>query len=496
MPQYRYSPLSEKPNIIRLLRLLPSKDKPKNLRCKLFKYTIRQSDIASHPYEALSYVWGGEDKPRSIIIDDQELAITHNLYMALLHLRDRETSRIIWVDAVCINQEDEIEKGYQIQLMAAIYAKASHVIVWLGEAQDHGDRALELIRIAGKNSVNSSNAGPFDQAILQLLERPWFRRIWVLQEVAAAQHIIIKCGTTEIDGHAFCLGLQFLKTTLEDSMCLVTSLIRGAIFRSGHILKEQERLSLDICSLGELVDTYHAHEAKKLHDKVYALLGMSSDGLSATRLKPDYNVGWKELMQNLVEFLIGPQASVDTWNDKEIAVIRSKGCILGEVSTEKSNSNSVSRQNVKAVIKNMSQQSGCIRCGNARWTLQTSAKSIQKGDLLCLLQGASKPSIIRLRKDHFAIIVIAAEPPEDIRTTSGGVKWVELSQSVAFTRNFLLIWDWEISSENLKDPGKYNTLTRKSFETELEGQLDNPTRIWDTALILGDLGKYEKAEER
>jgi ankyrin repeat protein len=400
------------------------------------------------------------------------------------------------VDAVCINQEDEVEKGHQIQLMAAIYAKAGHVIVWLGEAQDDSDRALEFIRTVGKNSANSWNTEPFEQAILQLLKRPWFRRIWILQEVAAARHIIIKCGSAEIDGHAFCLGLQFLRTTLEDCICLLTSLIQGAIFRSGQILKKQERLSLDICSLGELVDTYHAHKAKKLHDKVYALLGMSSDDLSVARLKPDYNIDWKELMQNLVEFLIGAQASVNTWNDKEIAVIRCKGCILGEVSTRKSNSDSVSKQNVEAVIKNMSQQSGCIRYGTARWTLQTSAKSIQNGDLLCLLQGASKPSIIRLRKDHFAIIVIAADPPEDIQTTSGDVKWVELSQSVTFTRNFLVIWDWEISSENLQDLGKYDTLTRKSFETELEGRLDDSTRIWDIALILGDLGEYEKAEER
>ncbi|KAH8708399.1 heterokaryon incompatibility protein-domain-containing protein, partial [Phaeosphaeriaceae sp. PMI808] len=453
MPQYCYSPLSEKLNIIRLLRLLPSRDEPENLRCELFEYTIQVSD-GNHPYEALSYVWGGEDKPQSIIIGDQELAITQNLHMALLGLRDREISRIIWVDAVCINQEDEKEKGHQIQFMAAIYAIASCVIVWLGEAQDDGERALELIRIAGKNSATPSDTEPFDDAILQVLKRPWFRRIWVLQEVAAARHVIIKCGSVEIEGHAFCLGLEFLKTTLEDSMCLVTSLIRGAIFRSRRILETQKRLSLDICSLGELVDTYHSHGANVLHDKVYALLGMSSDDLSVARLKPDYNVPWKVLMQSLVEFLIGAQDSVDTWNDREIAVIRTKGCILGKVYPRKSNSDSHGRQNVVAEFKSTSQQLGCIRDGIARWTLQASAKSIQKGDLLCVLHGASKPSIIRLRKDHFAIIVIAADPPEYIQTTSRYVKWMELSQLVSFTRNFLLIWDWEINSENLQDPGK------------------------------------------
>jgi Heterokaryon incompatibility protein (HET) len=139
MPQYRYSPLSQKPNVIRLLVLLPSRDKPEILRCELVEYTIRETDKANHPYEALSYVWGSMDKPQSIIIDDQKLEVTQNLYAALLRLRDREIPRIVWADAVCINQADEKEKGRQIQLMAAIYAKASRVLVWLGEAQDDSD---------------------------------------------------------------------------------------------------------------------------------------------------------------------------------------------------------------------------------------------------------------------------------------------------------------------------------------------------------------------
>jgi hypothetical protein len=187
MPPYRYSSLSHKHSIIRLLRLLPSKDEPENLRCELLEYTLRESDTAYHPYEALSYVWGSEKKPKSITIiddqkDDQELAVTQNLYTALLHLRDHEIPRIIWADAVCINQANEEEKEHQIQFMAAIYAKASRVIVWLGEAQDESDRALESIRIAGEKSVEPSNTELFEQAILQLLERPWFCRIWVRKQ--------------------------------------------------------------------------------------------------------------------------------------------------------------------------------------------------------------------------------------------------------------------------------------------------------------------------
>lgn len=88
---------------------------------------------------------------------------------------------MLWIDAICINQEDDDEKGQQVQSMAKIYAKASRVIVWLGEAAEDSDQALEEIRIAAvKQSTNLAiNETNHQQAILTLLERPWFRRIWV-----------------------------------------------------------------------------------------------------------------------------------------------------------------------------------------------------------------------------------------------------------------------------------------------------------------------------
>jgi hypothetical protein len=97
--------------------------------------------------------------------------------------------RTIWVDAVCINQENEEEKGHQIQSMARIYGQANRVIVWLGEAADNSDRAVEEIRTAaGRQSTNSSNEKSIQQAILALLQRPWFRRIWVREHTLDIIH--------------------------------------------------------------------------------------------------------------------------------------------------------------------------------------------------------------------------------------------------------------------------------------------------------------------
>ena len=195
MSVYHHSPLLQPDSSIRLLQLLPRREDPKNLRCKIFECALRNSDKATRPYEALSYVWGSEHKPQSIIVvneqkktqndnqeDNQKLAVTQNLYEMLSQLEDDDIPRTIWVDAVCIDQSNTQEKELQIPLMAEIYAKASRVIVWLGGARDDSDEALKSIRIAAENSANIAKTQLVERAIQALLERPWFRRIWVREQ--------------------------------------------------------------------------------------------------------------------------------------------------------------------------------------------------------------------------------------------------------------------------------------------------------------------------
>jgi len=187
MSVYHHRPLSQPGSSIRLLQLLPRREDPKNLRCKLFECSLQTSDEVSRPYEALSYFWGGEQKTESIIIVDhqehnqgnQRLAVTSNLYEALLQLQDHDIPRIIWADGVCIDQLNTREKEVQIPLMAEVYAKASRVIVWLGKAGDYSNEALKAICVAAEGSMYLSQTQLPAQAISALLERPWFCRIWV-----------------------------------------------------------------------------------------------------------------------------------------------------------------------------------------------------------------------------------------------------------------------------------------------------------------------------
>ncbi|KLU91808.1 hypothetical protein MAPG_10756 [Magnaporthiopsis poae ATCC 64411] len=208
---------------VRLLQLLPHQDHNSRIECRLITCSILGSG-RTHPYEALSYVWGSSEDKRSIYIDGVEQPVPKHLHHALSRLRDCFVERVLWIDAICINQNDEEEKGQQLQLMAKIYAKASRVIVWLvdppkdapdktdpaaDDQVDNGDQALEAIRAAAKERRVDST---MDQRIIRtLLERKWFQRIWAFQEVAAARHILIKSGSTEIEGDAFCKGLSVLR---------------------------------------------------------------------------------------------------------------------------------------------------------------------------------------------------------------------------------------------------------------------------------------------
>jgi ankyrin repeat protein len=312
-----------------------------------------------------------------------------------------------------------------------------------------------------------------------------------------------------IDGYAFSLGVDLLqdcykaRPDLQGLIRSVTYLIRGAIFRTGHSMGSSGRFSLDICPLGELMDMYNTHEATKRHDKVYALLGMSSDDLSKVGLLPDYGVPWEELLQRLAKFLLPEKIYVETWRDREIAAFKSKGCVLGKVTSVQSNMARDDRQGVDVTFRNrpgMPEQKGEW---SAHWTLPVSARPIRKGDLICLLQGASKPMVVRLCNDYFAIIMIAATPQEDIPTKSRQIKWLTLSQSEnIFTRDFLLVWDWESSLEEHQDQERYETLIRTNnsvsecSKTESQSYLNNATRTWNVALILGDLEENEEAGEK
>ena len=183
MPPYGYSPLPG-PDSIRLLRLLPDVLPSSQIRCQLLDFNLDISNGGNYLYDALSYVWGDPSKPYTLDLEGYNLPITANLHVALVHLRDPYFERILWVDAVCINQGSLQERAHQVRSMAKIYGKANRVIVWLGKAADGSDEAIEELReSADEELTKPPQSDSSEKAVLALLNRSWFRRIWVIHLV-------------------------------------------------------------------------------------------------------------------------------------------------------------------------------------------------------------------------------------------------------------------------------------------------------------------------
>ncbi|KAK1756980.1 heterokaryon incompatibility protein-domain-containing protein [Echria macrotheca] len=155
---------------------------------------------------------------------DCSLDITESAKSLLAHLRDTENFRELWIDAICINQEDEVEKTQQVNLMADIYSRASKVIVWLGEADDKTNDAFEAMKILAHMDVQNASRHPAIEqarsltgffpwhlphedpfflskerwsAFQWLLQRPWFTRTWIFQEIVQARRAVVRCGDYE-----------------------------------------------------------------------------------------------------------------------------------------------------------------------------------------------------------------------------------------------------------------------------------------------------------
>lgn len=125
---YTCTKLESAQNQTRLLTIRPG-NRLQDIQCSL-----EISSLDSRPgYEALSYVWGDETIRVPITVDGKRLDVTENLSAALRRLRDRKGGRVMWVDAICINQEDSDEKSVQVAMMRRIYSGCTRAILWLGE---------------------------------------------------------------------------------------------------------------------------------------------------------------------------------------------------------------------------------------------------------------------------------------------------------------------------------------------------------------------------
>ncbi|KAG4255443.1 hypothetical protein FPRO04_03975 [Fusarium proliferatum] len=178
----------------RALRVHPSADSDVEIECDLFTIDLKKKSGATVTgnskkagYEALSYTWGDPEPTKRILVNGLPFWISANLFAALRQLRLPERPRLLWIDAICINQNDLIEKAGQVGMMFSIYLKAYRVVVWLGQATDDDEYLFNLLETYGREGMGGIRGAVEDsrarRAATELIEtKPWFQRTWTRQE--------------------------------------------------------------------------------------------------------------------------------------------------------------------------------------------------------------------------------------------------------------------------------------------------------------------------
>jgi hypothetical protein len=214
--KFIYDPLDTDFNAIRLLTLL-SED------TNVVHCTLEHVSLINLPeYVALSYCWGDPAVTKYIKINGIAVQVTSNLEYALRHLRTKGYGRL-WVDTVCINQQDNTERSQQLLWMGSIYRRAKEVVAWTGEDLD---LAIDFInRLNGlkesKSALTTVVADHIGEgeaaAFLEFVARPYWRRVWIIQELALARHVTIHCGRLETSWSALTSSIHKLDNCGENS---------------------------------------------------------------------------------------------------------------------------------------------------------------------------------------------------------------------------------------------------------------------------------------
>ncbi|TPX06852.1 uncharacterized protein E0L32_002348 [Thyridium curvatum] len=334
IPAHEYVKLElEGGELIRLLHLLPSANhaEDRSLRCELVPASLSDPP----PYVAVSYTWGSDVFPRQLFVENAAIAITENLYQALEQFRDEEKARLLWVDAVCINQGDEGEKAVQIPLMASIYSSATEVFIWLGEGNAEMHDVMRFLQRTGRKffergteileprDEEQESQGLWEQVIrdpsltkAQLVwERPWFTRRWVIQELAFAQRPTVHLGPVSMPWehlHAATKALirlvsdgSFLNRYLlsysewfpADSQSSVNVTILNDIRKGLSAASESD----GTVGIFQCVADASIFDCKEDKDKVFSLIGIFNHGRTEP-LRIDYRLPTAVVFEKFARF--------------------------------------------------------------------------------------------------------------------------------------------------------------------------------------------------
>lgn len=321
--QFEHSPIDLDRPSFRLVRLLGGNHT--DIDCHLFDAWLDQVEDGGVPYDALSYTWGGKEKAAAIRVNGRKMSVTENLFVALNYLRLEDTDRILWIDAICIDQNNHKERGHQVQQMGEIYKKAELVVVWLGRGSKESDVLIDFLktssydagdtdrgqRVQSKHSTHTLSAtdpgcgvmplelqAQYRTTLRYLLLRPWFRRVWVLQEIANARKAVIVCGWKFVSTSRFTAAPFLLGIEPDFHSQAVLDVMPGRLRENSWWSQER--------TLRTLLQKFKGSEASDKRDMVYALLGMSSQVCERNNLRADYEKDLQKLIGDTTSVLLFP----------------------------------------------------------------------------------------------------------------------------------------------------------------------------------------------
>lgn len=326
---FPYQPLEHGNATIRLIALDPAADFSSDIHC-----SIRHVSLKSKPeYESLSYAWGDVSVTETIYVQQYPFKVTANLVSALRHLRLKDVARTLWADAICINQSDPQERGSQVAFMGNIYSMASRDIFWLG-VDSHGvaKNAFNYVTmIAGymdKYEIEDSEKkkkelllaafATINKQLLAMLSKVFhhpsvWTRIWVVQEIAMAQLVVVQCGFSTLPLLALHKFFDFYSRTPEpryekERFSIVNACWAARMLGKDDYLSSFESTTIEKESILSLWENFYSLGATDPRDKLFALLGLSNDLIAIT---PDYTKPSENLFIDTVTAAISQTRNLD-----------------------------------------------------------------------------------------------------------------------------------------------------------------------------------------
>lgn len=293
-----YTHLSD--NCIRLLRVLPGRSDTE-IQCTLTEHSLPDCP----KFFALSYVWGAKPASCTIKLNGQRFAVRKNLWRYLTQVRtsSREFCGPLWIDAICIDQDNNHERTCQVNLMSQIYKSADLVVMWLGPSYEQSTLAMQhmnkpLTYWRQKHHLRQVWSEPTGTAIRLLCHRPYWTRLWVFQELALAEKVVMMCGETKLPWKNF---LDFILEICETKYVgrVADKFDLQAVLRSPatSMISQMNSLECDR-TLWTLLQGTRNLRCTEVRDKVYALLGVAEAGSQG--ISPDYELPIPTLLNNIL----------------------------------------------------------------------------------------------------------------------------------------------------------------------------------------------------